>query len=88
MPLNSIRTLMESISASYKSYFGMLYAENKIEELKNEFRKYELTIHFITVVVFGCTNKVLVSFVLYTSGVHDVTIKIIYLQYALLLLML
>lgn len=72
MPLNSIRTLMESISASYKSYFGMLYAENKIEELKNEFRKYELIIHFITVVVFGCTSKVLVSFVLlYTSGVHD-----------------
>ena len=70
MPLNSIRTLMESISASYKSYFGMLYAENKIEELKNEFRKYELIIHFITVVVFGCTIRCFVLY-LYTSGVHD-----------------
>ena len=72
MPLNSVRMLMESLSTSYKSFFGRLYAEDRVAELKKEFRKYELLIHYITVVVFCCICRVLVPFVLlYTKGVND-----------------
>lgn len=72
MPLNSIRTLMETVSTSYKSYFGKLYVERKMKILKKEFRRYELTIHFTTVIIFGCIVRVLVPFVLlYTKGVND-----------------
>lgn len=72
MPLNSVKTLMESLSTSYKSFFGKLYAENKINVLKQEFRQYELIIHYITVILFSCIAKVLVPFVLlYTSGIKD-----------------
>ncbi|OUQ33615.1 polysaccharide biosynthesis C-terminal domain-containing protein [Massilimicrobiota timonensis] len=72
MPLNSIKTLMESLSASYKSFFGKLYAENKINALKKEFRNYELVTHYISVILFSCICKVLVPFVLlYTSGIKD-----------------
>lgn len=73
MPLNSVKALMESMSSSYKSYFGKLYAENRMSELKIEFRKYEIAVHFLTVIIFCCICKVIVPFVLlYTSGVKDV----------------
>lgn len=93
MPLNSIKGLMIGFSSSYKSYFGMLFATNKIVELKNEFRAYELLIHFLSIVIFTSVSKVIVSFVLlYTKGVNDVNYEnylfayVITLAYAIIAL--
>lgn len=86
MPLNSIRALFESISQSYKSFFGNIYVENKIENLKYEFRKYELIIHFFTVIIFTCVCKVLVPFVLlYTSGINDANYENYFFSYVITL---
>lgn len=72
MPLNSLRMLIESMSTTYKSYFGKLIVENNIKKLNFVFRRFELLIHYISTIIFGSVYIVLVPFVLlYTSGVND-----------------
>lgn len=72
LPLNAIRTFMDTISSSYKSFFGTIIAKEEKDILNSEFDKYETTIHFTTVVIFGAISIVLVPFVLiYTNGVND-----------------
>lgn len=76
MPLNSIKSLIESTSVSYKSFFGELIVKDNKEVLIREFKFYETLMHFIVVVIYGTIMKVLVSFVLlYTSGVTDADYK-------------
>ncbi len=73
MPLNAIRTLIETTSSSYKSFFGNLIAQNEKKQLSHEFDYYEIIVHFFIIIVFTCTCKLLVPFVLiYTQGIHDV----------------
>lgn len=72
MPLNAIRTLLETLTMSYKSYFGNLIALEDNNKLEKEFNKYETIVHFFTVVIFGVISIVLVPFVsIYTQGVND-----------------
>lgn len=72
MPLNSIRSLIDTTSTSFKSYFGNIIAKNDHRTLCNEFDKYEAFMHFVVVLIFGTIAIVLVPFVLvYTKGVTD-----------------
>lgn len=71
LPLISIRTLVETISNSFKSFFGTLIAKND-KTLIVEFSKYETIMHFATSVVMSTCSVVLMPFVLvYTNGVND-----------------
>lgn len=73
LPLTGIRLLIESISSSYKSFFGKLIADNKYKELYDEFEKYEIFMHYIVIIIFSCSAIVIVPFVLlYTNSVVDV----------------
>ncbi|WP_075878189.1 lipopolysaccharide biosynthesis protein [Merdibacter massiliensis] len=72
LPLMGIRTLVDSVSSSYKSFFGKLIAENNLKQLEKEFTNYEIMMHLFVVIVFCCTAKVIIPFVLiYTNGVND-----------------
>ncbi len=72
LPLNSIKNLVEVTSNSFKSYFGHLLAKEEKSILKNEFDKYETTMHFITSVIMSTTLVTLTPFIIiYTSGVND-----------------
>ncbi|MCI9312923.1 MAG: sugar isomerase [Erysipelotrichaceae bacterium] len=72
MPLNAIRTLMETTSSGYKSFFGNLIAKNDNKKLSYEFNCYEIIIHFIVTIIFSCVCILLVPFVLiYTQGIYD-----------------
>lgn len=72
MPLNAIRTLIETTSSSYKSFFGNLIAKNEKEKLLYEFDYYEIIVHFFIIIVFSCVCILLVPFVLvYTQGIYD-----------------
>lgn len=76
MPLNSIKSLIEATSVSYKAFFGELIVKDNKDVLIKEFRFYETLMHFVVVVIYGTIMKVLVSFVLlYTSGVTDAEYK-------------
>lgn len=73
LPLNAIRMFIDTVTISYKSFFGNLIAKNKIKTLEIEFRKYEIISHFFVSVIFGSVIIVIVPFVLiYTKGVNDV----------------
>lgn len=77
MPLNSIRTLFDVTSNSYKSFFGNLLARDDREKLQKEFKKYEMVMHYIIMIIFLVTLNTLIPFVLiYTSGVNDVNYKL------------
>lgn len=72
LPLNAIRTLIDTITTGYKSFFGNLIAKKDIITLKMEFRKYEIISHYIISIIFGSILIVLVPFVMvYTKGVND-----------------
>lgn len=71
LPLTSIRTLVETISNSFKSFFGNLIAKSD-KTLIIEFSKYETIMHFTTSVVMSTCAVVLMPFVLvYTKDVKD-----------------
>lgn len=72
LPLNSIRDLISAICTGYKSYFGNLLAQNRIDDVNREFNHFEFLIHNIVVLIYGVTLRALVPFViLYTNGVND-----------------
>lgn len=72
LPLNAIKMLIETVTTSYKSFFGNLIAKQENIKLQNEFRKYEIISHFIAVIIFGTILIVLVPFVMiYTKGIND-----------------
>lgn len=73
MPLNAIRTLLESTSTGYKSFFGVLIAQGDKDKLNKEFDKYEIAMHYVITIVFIVVLKTLIPFVLvYTSVVTDI----------------
>lgn len=93
LPLTSIRTLIDTTSNSYKSFFGNLIARSEEKKLQIEFSKYETMMHFIASAVMSTCMVVLVPFVLvYTKNVSDanyrndafcMTIVIAYVMYIL-----
>lgn len=73
LPLNSIKSLLESMCTGYKSYFGKIYAQNNLKKLNKEFNIYETISHYLTVIIFSIIYKTLVPFVMvYTIGVNDI----------------
>ena len=92
LPLISIRTLMDIISNSFKSFFGnLIVGSNNI--LLEEFSKYETLMHFAISVVMSTCAVVLMPFVLvYTDGINDANYKkplfciVITLAYAIYML--
>ena len=71
LPLISIRTLIETLSNSFKSFFGALIVKED-KTLLIEFSKYETTMHFMTLVVMSTCAVVLMPFVIvYTNDVND-----------------
>lgn len=72
LPLTSIRTLIDTTSNSYKSFFGNLIARDEKKKLQIEFSKYETMMHFLASAVMSTCMVVLVPFVLvYTKNVND-----------------
>ena len=72
LPLTSIRTLIDTTSNSYKSFFGNLIAKEEKMKLQVEFSKYETMMHFLVSAVMSTCMVVLVPFVLlYTKDVND-----------------
>lgn len=72
LPLTSIRTLIDTTSNSYKSFFGNLIARDENKKLQIEFSKYETMMHFLASAVMSTCIVVLVPFVLvYTKNVND-----------------
>ncbi len=72
LPINSFRLVIESFSTSFKSFFGKLIVEGKKKLLNVSFDFFEAIMHYVSTVVFGTIDYVLVPFVLfYTIGVSD-----------------
>ncbi|MBM6966294.1 lipopolysaccharide biosynthesis protein [Massilimicrobiota timonensis] len=73
LPLNSLRTLVETTSTGYKSFFGNLIAKNDSNKLIEEFSKYETMMHIIITVLMSTCLVVLIPFVkIYTNGIDDI----------------
>lgn len=72
LPLISIKTFIEVISNSFKSYFGSLIAQND-SKLLSKFDLYEYTMHYSITIVMASCMILLVPFVMvYTKGVNDI----------------
>ncbi len=71
-PLNGVRVLIESVSGSYKSFFGHVLVKKKKDEINKQFAEFELLFHILGVIFFSVAFKLLVPFVLiYTRNVND-----------------
>lgn len=72
MFINGILMLIISFTHSFTSYFGELLAREETVRLRSDFRLCEWFVNQITVLIFGCTGMLIVSFVkVYTNGIHD-----------------
>lgn len=86
MIISSIRVLVEAFSGGMEAMFGELFAEQEIEKLRREYRKYLFLLTSVSLALFGCAGILLVPFVrLYTRDITDVN----YLQpeFALILIL-
>lgn len=71
--INSIRSITESFSGGMEAAFGEMLAKGEQARLLRAFRKYKTLLYSVTLVLFGCTGILIVSFVrLYTNGITDV----------------
>ena len=68
-----LRQLYQSAIAGVHSIIGELWAKKEIERLNKIFGFVEITLHFSTVFLFGCTAVLILPFVeVYTYGITDV----------------
>ena len=71
--VHGIRKVIERFSTGMQSLLGDIYACRENEKLQSVFQKFEFSIHFFVVFLFGCTGVLLVPFVkVYTLGITDV----------------
>ena len=61
-PLNGVRVLIESVSGSYKSFFGHVLVKKKKDEINKQFAEFELLFHILGVIFFSVAFKLLVPF--------------------------
>lgn len=72
MVINGISQLFLSSASGVRAVLGELWSNNRIEELRTFFSKFEWTVHTIVTIVFGCTLSLIIPFVMvYTNGIND-----------------
>lgn len=70
--VSGIKQLFSVAFGGVRALLGELWAKNEIEELNRYFHKTEWVVHLSVVVLWCCTYKLIVPFVLvYTRNVHD-----------------
>lgn len=70
--ISGVFMIITSLANGFSSYFGDLYAKREKEKLEKDFSMFEWLIHSFSVVVFGCTSVLILSFVeIYTLGIND-----------------
>lgn len=71
-PLNGVKTLVEGVGASYKSFFGNILTHKNNEETMKQFDEFEILIHMLGTVFLAGSIKMLAPFIeIYTKGVND-----------------
>ena len=67
-----VKNAFLSMTTGLQSLIGEMLAKKEIDRLKNLFLYVEWTLHTATVLLFGCTSVLLVSFIrVYTKGIDD-----------------
>lgn len=70
--VSGIKQLICTCSNSIEAMIGESIAKKNYEKLRNDIKKYEWWINTLSLLFFGCTCSLIVSFVLiYTTGVND-----------------
>lgn len=74
--ISGIKQLFNATTNGIQALLGELYAREDKLKLNKVFGLTEWVLHTVTTIVFGCTYKLLVSFVLvYTKGITDADYK-------------
>lgn len=74
MIVSAIKMVIRSLTTGIQSFFGDLYASNKLKLLDSYFDRIEWLTHTIVVFLYGVTVVMINSFVkLYTVGVENIT---------------
>ena len=67
-----VKNLVDSATSGVQAYFGNLYAQNKIDELKDAFSKFQWQMHSLVTIVFLLTAVLITPFVsVYTKNITD-----------------
>lgn len=70
---NGINMLIATVANAVEASLGKIMAQNDRTRLKESLAVYEMIVHIVTGILFGCTAMLMVSFVMvYTAGVEDV----------------
>lgn len=71
--VTGVTNVIMSMTTGFQALIGEMFARKEYDNLKNFFGYVEWLIHTITVLIFGCTGVLIVSFVsVYTKGITDV----------------
>lgn len=71
-PLNGVKTLVEGVGTSYKSFFGNILTQKTSEETIKQFDEFEILIHMFGTIFLAGSIKMLAPFIeIYTRGVYD-----------------
>ena len=73
MVITGVRQLVSASCNGVTSFWGMLLAMRKKEELRDSFVWTEWLMHTITTLIFGCTAVLILPFIkIYTNGISDI----------------
>lgn len=71
--ISGINSLITALFLSVAPFMGNLYANNEKKALHSFFKNLNLGLHCLVIIMFSCTNSLIMPFVLiYTKGVNDV----------------
>lgn len=72
MVISGVKQLLLSMTGGIQALLGELWAKQEIEDLRKTFGWFEWAMHTGTVLIFGCTGTLILSFVeVYTKGITD-----------------
>lgn len=70
--ITGVKSIMMSMTSGFQSLIGEMLAKKEYDNLKNFFGYVEWLIHTGTILIFGCTGILIVSFIkVYTNGIND-----------------
>lgn len=70
--INSIRNIASSFAGGMEAVFGEMIAKGEQQELQGAYRRYKVLLSTVSMVLFGATAILILSFVrLYTAGISD-----------------
>ena len=73
MVANGFKQLILTFNSGTMALYGEMIARNETVELNNHFRKYEIFVHAVVIVIYSCIVKLIIPFVaIYTQGISDV----------------